>query len=832
MARKPEPSSGRSAGGAEAGWRPLVENTPEAILVHQDDRILFANTEAAELFAAGSPERLVGRCIWELVHPASARRARRRIARVLNGGGGLQRTELRYRRLDGSNFLAEGHSARIWENGRPAVLAVIREVTERRRADCALEDSHRRFCDFAELASDWFWETDAEMRYTWLSDNVETLTGVPPSWFHGKTRFDIAGPEVPREALEEHRRLLERRLPFRDFDIQIRLPKGDRWVRSNGKPLFDSGGRFLGYRGTGRDITAAKEAELLRQETEQRYRQLVEMSPDAIVVHQDGHILFANRQMAELVGAAGPEELVGRRVLDLVDEADHGRVRQQSRALWRGDGASLPLEIHVRRIGGGLLHVETRAALIVEAGRPAILVVARDSGQHRLAEERLRYLAMRDPLTGLANRNLFYDRLEQAVAFTRRHGSLVGLLVVDLDGFKGVNDMLGHAAGDRLLTVVGERLRTATRDCDTVSRLGGDEFAVVLSGLQSAHGVYITAGRILDSLAEPVIIDGHPCRIAASVGAALAPEHAEDPDALLRAADVALYAAKDTRRGGVCLFDPMMRARAERRREIEAALRSHLAEQALEVWYQPVIALETGAVRGFEALVRWPGGNGGQRIPPDLFVGVAEECGLIEPLGELVLRRACTDTRELIGRLGRDLRIAVNISPRQLAGLDSADRIAAVLAETGLPPGNLELEITERELLRHSRDVARTLDRLEAMGVALAIDDFGTGYSSLVYLKRFPVRRLKLDRTFVAGLPEDSEDRAIVRAVMSLAHMLRIPVLAEGVETEPQRRFLLEAGCREAQGYLWHPPLPFADLLPAVFEKHRPDNCLPFVFKA
>ena len=831
MAGKPGRSSGDPVGDAEARWRLLVENTPEAILVHQDDRILFANDAAADLFRAASPEALIGRSVWELVHTECLDRARARTARVLATGDAVGLAELRYRRLDGSSFLGEGKPARIEENGRAAVLVIIRDITERRRTERALEASRARFCDFAELASDWFWETDADMRYTWLSGNVEQLTGVPPEWFYGKTRLDIAGPDVPREALEEHRRLLEQRLPFRDFDIQIRLPGGDRWVRSNGKPMFDAEGCFLGYRGTGRDITVAKRAELARLETEQRYRQLVELSPDAIVVHQDGLIIFANRQAAELLDAGGPQELLGRRVLDFVDEADHARVRQQSRMLATGDGTGLPLEIRIRRLDGGLLHVETRAALIVDGGRPAILVVARDSSQRRLAEERLRYLAMRDPLTGLANRTLFYDRLEQAVVFAKRHGSLVALLLVDLDGFKGVNDMLGHAAGDRLLVAVGERLRAVTRECDTVSRLGGDEFAVVLTGLQSAHGAFITAGRILDSLAEPVRLDGRSCRVAGSIGAALAPEHAEDPDALLRAADAALYCAKDSRRGGVCLFDPMMRARAERRREIEAALRCHLANRALEVWYQPVIALEDGTVQGVEALVRWPEGENGERIAPDLFVGIAEECGLIEPLGELVLRRACEDIRRLILRLGRDLRIAVNISPQELAEAGSADRIAAILSETGLAPSNLELEITERELLRHSREVARTLDRLDAMGVALAIDDFGTGYSSLVYLKRFPVRRLKLDRTFVAGLPEDAEDRAIVRAVMSLAHMLRIPVLAEGVETDTQRRFLHEAGCREAQGYLWHPPLPLADLV-AVLERRRPENCLPFAFKA
>lgn len=790
-------------------WRTLVDALPDAILVHCDGRIVFANRGAAQLFGAEDAAGLLGRPALELVHPASRARAAGRTRQVLGGGATPEILELRYSRLDGSWFWGAGRLALVHYRGRPAVLVVIRDVTERRR-------SEERFRDFAELASDWFWEMGPDLRYTWFSQDVLTKTGVPPEWHYGKTRAEIAGPDVDPRVLEAHQRLLEARQPYRDFDFQRRGPTGDHWIRSNGKPIFDEDGKFLGYRGTGRDITEHKRAELALRESEERYRRLVELAPDAVVVHVRGVIRYANPRAARLLGVGGADELVGRSVMEFVAPEYHERVRERRRGL--RSGASVPpVEIRIVRPDGIERWIETRATPVVDRGEHAVLVVASDVTDRRQNEARLLYLARHDPLTGLANRALLLDRLEQAARLARRQGHCAALLLVDLDGFKGLNDTYGHQFGDGVLRAVADSMRGEVRACDTVGRLGGDEFAVVLPHLQSSLGAELAAQRLLEAVARPVTVDGRACRVAASIGIALAPDQAEDAQALMRCADLALYQAKASRRGGWVVFDRGMLQRLERHRQVEAALRRHLAEDGLEVHYQPLVELASGTIVGAEALVRWRAGDDAP-VPPDLFVAVAEESGLIGALGRRVLARAVEDGRRFCAVAGRELRIAVNVSPHELVDRGYAAAVAAILEQCGAPGHLLELEITERVLLERSGEVADTLQRLESVGVQLAIDDFGTGYSSLTYLKRFPVHRLKLDRSFVAGLPEDEDDLAIVEAIVGLARAFGLPVIAEGVERAEQATYLRRLGVADGQGYFWARPLPatvFEELLRA-----------------
>jgi diguanylate cyclase (GGDEF)-like protein/PAS domain S-box-containing protein len=791
---------------AEEWWRTLVEAAADAILVHREGRIVFANRRAAELFAAASPEQLIGRPALDLMHPASRAEAEARTRRVLEEGGRAPPRELRYRRLDGSWFWGEGRPAAVRCSGQPAVLVIIRDVTERRRAE-------ERFRDFAELASDWFWETGPDLRYTWFSPDVEAKTGVPAEWHYGKTRAEIAGPESDPAVIAETMRLMQERRAYRDFDFQRRAPAGDHWIRSNGKPVFDEDGRFLGYRGTGRDITAQKQAELALRESEERYRRLVELAPDAVVVHVRGIIRYANRRAAEIVGLASPDRLIGRSVLEFVHPDDRDRVRVRRATLEAAGGALSPGEIRILRADGIERWVETRTTPVVDRGETAVLLVATDITDRRRSEERLAYLARHDALTGLANRMLVVDRLGQAIRLAEREGHLAALLLVDLDGFKGLNDTFGHLFGDRVLQLVADRMRSELRGCDTVGRLGGDEFAVVLPRVQSSVGAELVAERLGRSLARPFTIDGRCCRIAASIGIALGPEHATDPEGLLRRADLALYRAKALGRGSWVMFEGGMLEQVEHRRGVEAALRRHLAEDSLEVHYQPLVELASGRIVGAEALVRWPAGES-EQVPPDVFVSVAEASGLIGELGRRVLAHALADLRRFCVVAGRMLRVAVNISPHELVDREYAERVTAMLAQAGVPGELLELEVTERVLLERSGGIADTLARLQAAGVQLAIDDFGTGYSSLTYLKRFPVHRLKLDRSFVSGLPDDPGDLAIVEAITGLARAFRLPVIAEGVERPEQADCLRRLGVQDAQGYLWAPPVP-----PETFEE-------------
>ena len=418
----------------------------------------------------------------------------------------------------------------------------------------------------------------------------------------------------------------------------------------------------------------------------------------------------------------------------------------------------------------------------------------------REAEARLVYQAYHDPLTGLPNRALLLDRLGQALARAGRRGEPVALLFLDLDRFKRVNDGLGHAAGDRLLVAVGERLRACARAGDTVARLGGDEFTLLLEGLTDAAEAEAVAAAVAAALEAPVVLDGQPVAVTASIGVALAGPGGAEPAGLLRDADVAMYRAKARGKARVEVFDAAMAAGARERVAFEADLRQAVERGELRLAYQPIVELATGRVVGAEALARWAHPARGV-VLPDAFVPLAEETGLIVPLGRWVLAEACRQGRAWQDRFPTPPTVSVNLSPRQFQQPGLVEEVAAALRSTGLAPDRLQLEITEGAVMADADGAVATLRQLRGLGVRLAIDDFGTGYSSLGYLQRFPIDLLKVDRRFVAGLGRDAGDTAIVEAVVGLAHALRLRVVAEGVETVEQAGRLRELGCELGQGY-------------------------------
>jgi diguanylate cyclase (GGDEF)-like protein len=425
-----------------------------------------------------------------------------------------------------------------------------------------------------------------------------------------------------------------------------------------------------------------------------------------------------------------------------------------------------------------------------------------DITERRRAEADLAYLARHDALTRLPNRMLFQERLNQALAMTRRQAGCA-LLLLDLDGFKAVNDTLGHPVGDGLLQAVAERLLTVVRETDTVARLGGDEFAIIQTSVTSPEQAALLAERAIATLGEPFDLDGNRVHVGASIGVAMAPSDAMDAGALLRNADTALYLAKAEGRGTYRLFETDMDARVQRRRTLELDLRDALASGAFDLEYQPVIDVPTGRTVCLEALIRWNHPVHGVINPVD-FIPVAEDTGVIVGIGKWVLRRACLEATAWPVDIG----IAVNLSAVQFRGGALLDTVKAALAETGLAPNRLELEITESVLLQNGEDQLATLHRLRALGVRVALDDFGTGYSSLGYLGRFPFDKIKIDRSFVGNLGVNRESKVIVSAVIGLAVGLGMTVTAEGVETAEQLSILRAEGCAQVQGDLFSPPLP------------------------
>jgi predicted signal transduction protein with EAL and GGDEF domain len=452
---------------------------------------------------------------------------------------------------------------------------------------------------------------------------------------------------------------------------------------------------------------------------------------------------------------------------------------------------------------------------------PLLRALERALAEHNSAERNLAYLANYDSLTGLPNRSLFHDRLRQTTFRAARNKRLVALLYLDLDQFKIVNDSLGHVVGDTVLKQVAQRVQEGVRKTDTVSRpeqqakpaqhanvtisrLGGDEFSVILEDVDSVEHTAIVAQRILDAIARPFMVETHEIFITASMGITVYPNDGADLDNLVSGADAAMYQAKGQRRNNFQFFTPDMGARAKQRLEFEAALRRALEREEFSLYYQPKFDLGIGQVTGLEVLLHWSHPEFGSTAK---FIPILEDTGLIVPVGEWVLRSACAQVKKWQVKGMPALRLSVNISARQFVQQNLVANIAQVLADTGLEPGLLEVEMTESLLMVHTEASVAILSALKALGIHNSVDDFGTGYSSLSYLKRFPVDVLKIDQSFVRDITTDPDDAAIVRAIIALAHSLRLRTIAEGVETEAQLEYLRTEGCDEIQGYLLSRPL-------------------------
>jgi len=528
------------------------------------------------------------------------------------------------------------------------------------------------------------------------------------------------------------------------------------------------------------------------------------------------------------------EEFLGMTIADIRPVEDVPRMLEAADQARTTGRSAVATWLH-RKKDGTLIHVEVGGSALAFGGRRAQIILARDVTYERelaeavrVREEALTKLALSDPLTGLANRALLLDRLQQALLKQDRVDTLVAVLFIDLDRFKAVNDTLGHAAGDQLLLRIAARFRSLLRPTDTIARHGGDEFVVMCEDLASPERAIEIAERLLGAVSEPVLVDGHEIKSSASIGIAVAEadNRKATPDSLLRDADTAMYEAKEVGRNRYAVFHPGIRARNLAKLQRAEELGLALERNELRVFFQPVVDLADESVAEVEALVRWEHPTLGL-LGPGEFIRVAEETGLVVPLGEWVLREACRELARGYGIFaGEHVRLSVNLSARQLAEPGLVDVVRAVLDETGVAPHRLCLEITESVLMDDIEQATDALLGLKRLGVRLAIDDFGTGYSSLSYLGRYPVDVLKIDRTFVSGLATDPAATVIVSAAINLAHALGLSVVAEGVESEDALITLRALRCDRAQGYYWSRPLPAHELLGAQFG-HKPTQAAP-----
>lgn len=705
-----------------------------------------------------------------------------------------------------------------------ALERTLRFVHERHEARRELERARQQLESIFDLAPVGIGLTDAATgEIVDVNQAFVDLVGYSREEVLGRSTMDLGlwqDAELREQVIRE---LSEPGDVIRDRQVQYRSRGGaTRHVLLSARRLEQDGNEFFLW--TTHNITSLVEAKLESLGAHDRLERIVEtMAEPLTIVDPDGRIVFANEAAEELFQLSRSEvesrtyEASEWRITDEegrpfpVEDLPFSRVMKSGRpvrnvthAIERGDGERRILSVNA-------------APLQEEAGEPrAVVATMRDVTEQRRLEEALRHEALHDPLTELPNRELFTSRISQAAARSRRSGDGFGVAVLDLDRFKVVNDSLGHTAGDRVLMEVADRLRTVTREQDTVARIGGDEFGLLLPGAQDRAGVRRVLGRVRSELEEPFTVGDEEFRLGTSTGAHLhRPEDASgdgestvEAGELIRYADIAMFRAKDTGAEEAVFFTPEDGETRMRLLQREQELRRAIDDGEIVPFYQPLLDLRDGSVVGVEAVARWHHPERGLVSPAD-FIPLAEESGLIVPLGESVFEQACRDLREIDeAEPDRRLRLFVNFSARELSSSDRVDHARETLEATGLDPSRLTVEVTETALLRGSEQAAELIE----LGARLAVDDFGTGYASLRYLKQFEVSTLKIDRSFVAGAPQDPEDRAIVDAIVSLAESLGVETIAEGIETEPQEETARELGIQLVQGYRYAKPRPVDEL--------------------
>jgi diguanylate cyclase (GGDEF)-like protein/PAS domain S-box-containing protein len=576
--------------------------------------------------------------------------------------------------------------------------------------------------------------------------------------------------------------------------------------------------------GEARGRAKRRQAEAALRDSEKKLRLITENVGDLIVIlDTEGRRLYASKSYKALLGES--KALEGTNSFDAVHPEDRARI-QQVFLDTVATGVGQQTQFRFMPKNGNARHIESQSTAIhdVSGQVSQVLVVSRDITERKCAEARIQYLAHHDALTGLPNRILLQDLIGKAMAQAERDRVFLALLFIDLDRFKTINDSLGHAVGDGLLEQVAVRLRACARKSDILARLGGDEFLLTLVGVKQAEDASRVAEKILKALAQPFTVNGRVLNTSCSIGISIYPVDGKDVETLMKNADMAMYHAKEYGRNSYQFFSSEMNTRAQERLTLENALHSALEHDEFVLHYQPLTELRSGRVTGVEALLRWRHPELGL-VSPAKFIPVAEETGKIWEIGHWVMRTACLQMRAWQAQPGfAPMRLSVNLSARQLRHADLIQQIAASLRESNLPRTLLELEITESIAMHDPRRTERVLGEISDMGIALAIDDFGTGYSSMNYLKRFPIGTLKIDRSFIDGIPSDANDVAITRATVAMAKSLNLRVVAEGVETEAQRRFLLEVDCDECQGDLFSEARAPEDLEALLWQQARAKN--------
>jgi diguanylate cyclase (GGDEF)-like protein/PAS domain S-box-containing protein len=775
-----------------------------------DGRFVRVNHSLAAMLGS-EPHQLAGAAVRDLTHPAHHEDDREAMRALAAGEQNTYSAEKRYLRADGTEAWVALHVTvvRNADGGPQYFLSQMADIGERRAAEHALAQSEERFRTLASASPVGVFAIAEDGRLAYANERLREIFDMPAEVLDG-------GPWLERVPVEDRERLVgefrRARALGERTSLDVRVKAGiDRWARIHMAPVSKGPDEPMGLVGTIEDVTVEVTARMALAAREAEYRMLAEHSTDFLSRHTiDGTFLYASPVSRAMLGWDS-DAMLGRTPKQL--DMDHPEDMEIIERNWVGalrEERSRTAAYRARRRDGSIVWLETTFRAVRGPGGEALemVCVSRDISERKSAELELAHRALHDGLTGLPNRALFLDRLGQALRRSRRRDRVVAVVFLDLDRFKLVNDSLGHKAGDRLLVDVAMRLSSALRPSDTLARFGGDELTLLCEDIGDGEDARAIAERLLETFAEPFIVQDGEAFLQASIGIALSRDGFETPEDLIRDADAAMYRAK-ARGQGVELFDEAMRQDVRDRLALEAALRRGIGRGELRLHCQPLVSLADARIEGFEALVRWEHPERGL-VPPGSFIPLAEETGLIVPIGAWVLSEACATLRRIIDETGMaTLQVSVNVSPRQLQQPDFVAQVRAALDDNDLDPSCLVVEITESAIMEAG--AAAILCALKDLGVRLAMDDFGTGYSSLAHLRRFPLDVIKVDRSFVAGLG-DGQGSSIAGAIVSLAHALGLRTVAEGIEDEEQRRAVMALGCDVGQGFHFARPMPVDDL--------------------